>query len=499
MSQPARTSHSPLVDTHRKEQLILQKQVRQCTTTTRTPIHKHKQSNLPTLIEASPDFHKKSLPFLPNLPASVQIGDERSDIQTWFDQYTDTDVMSVTTDDVPSLCSLPQRFRMDETQWDSRRRERSASITFDLDEGRRSRLDEEDRRAEIKRRNSKKERKGGERQPGGEHGSDRELGRRAGEHGGDVARDRDGTDMKQEMRGRRNWQQEETHGSNTGHCEETGLSMWSCRRCTLENALQEATCLACGGSRLSSIGDIEPVTYLVKEPFTLLRGEEQEKGAQEEWEPKEGEQDRRWRCVVCTLENEPLAYYCDACNTQSPLKTIKDLQDLQRKEEGWKAMDLGRKAARYFAIFCFLAILTISLYNMAISIYSVIVSMRAMLPMYSSPSPTIHTEDNPLSTKPDHLTSQSLPPSLVHMAATKSIGRDSMASVLPVPTSHTVIPPTSNYEDLVNLECMFTVSFLGLQPFLLIIFSPLFLLLLDRVSHYRQTVLVIPRVAMPAS
>merc|ERR1719234_1276495 len=36
------------------------------------------------------------------------------------------------------------------------------------------------------------------------------------------------------------------------------LSMWSCRRCTLENPLQETTCLACGGSRLCSIGDIEP-------------------------------------------------------------------------------------------------------------------------------------------------------------------------------------------------------------------------------------------------
>ena len=30
----------------------------------------------------------------------------RSNFQAWFDQYTDTDGLSVTTDDVPSLCSM---------------------------------------------------------------------------------------------------------------------------------------------------------------------------------------------------------------------------------------------------------------------------------------------------------------------------------------------------------------------------------------------------------
>lgn len=35
------------------------------------------------------------------------------------------------------------------------------------------------------------------------------------------------------------------------------LSMWSCRKCTLDNDLQEKVCGACGGSRLCSIGDID--------------------------------------------------------------------------------------------------------------------------------------------------------------------------------------------------------------------------------------------------
>ena len=42
---------------------------------------------------------------------------------------------------------------------DSRRRERSASITFDLEEERRGRMEEEERRSELRRRNSKKEKR----------------------------------------------------------------------------------------------------------------------------------------------------------------------------------------------------------------------------------------------------------------------------------------------------------------------------------------------------
>merc|ERR1719220_2721882 len=61
----------------------------------------------------------------------------------------------------------------------------------------------------------------------------------------------------------------------------------------------------------------------------------QEKGSMEkEKQQEEEEQLKSWHCVVCTLENEPLAYYCDACNTQSPLKSLKDLQDHNRATTG---------------------------------------------------------------------------------------------------------------------------------------------------------------------
>ena len=42
-----------------------------------------RQNNHPDTTEASPDFNKKQLPFLPNLPASVQLGDEVGGIQVW--------------------------------------------------------------------------------------------------------------------------------------------------------------------------------------------------------------------------------------------------------------------------------------------------------------------------------------------------------------------------------------------------------------------------------
>ena len=43
-----------------------------------------RQNNHPDTTEASPDFNKKQLPFLPNLPASVQLGDEVGGIQVWW-------------------------------------------------------------------------------------------------------------------------------------------------------------------------------------------------------------------------------------------------------------------------------------------------------------------------------------------------------------------------------------------------------------------------------
>ena len=101
------------------------------------------------------------------------------------------------------------------------------------------------------------------------------------------------------------------------------LSKWSCRKCTLENPLQEAVCMACGGSRLSSIGDIEvPKIVEPKNLVNLIKEEFAEENIEDE--DNNNVKDLRWRCKVCTLENEPLNYYCDACNSPNPRKNDKE-------------------------------------------------------------------------------------------------------------------------------------------------------------------------------
>jgi len=489
---------SPLVDRARKEELILQKQVRQATTrmlASKQNKFMQSMSNLPTLIEASPDFNKKQLPFLPNLPASVQLGEEAGGIQAWFDQYTDTDLMSVTTDDVPSLYSMtptpsmPHRSRCNDWRPDSRRRERSASITFDLEEERRGRMEEEERRSELRRRNSKKEKRTAVKEENATRmtrrgeSPERGMGMRSKSVGAIV--------VKQE--------EEQDPGS---------LSMWSCRRCTLENPLQETTCLACGGSRLCSIGDIEPVLVPPPQPaLNLLRGEEtmQEKGSmeQEETKEKQGEKEehlKSWHCVVCTLENEPLAYYCDACNTQSPFKSLKDLQEHNKANAGWRSGEWTKKAARYFAIFCFIAILATSLFNMAICMFNTMASMGGMITPLSSPSTPLHAPSPPAyvaNQMPEKYDTIQSNPAFVaspafHASPPPPAKFSTAASELHTPDSGDGFG--SFLLDELNLEALVTQSVLGLNPLLLLLFSPLFLLLIRRPP---STPPQNPRVPMP--
>lgn len=265
------------------------------------------------------------------------------------------------------------------------------------------------------------------------------------------------------------------------------LSMWSCRRCTLENPLQETTCLACGGSRLCSIGEIEPPPVEPpKQPMNLLRGEEQEKGMIEEQETKEGVvttmEPAGWHCVVCTLENEPLAYYCDACNTQSPLKTIKDLKEHRSAGEAWGLGEVARKVARYFAIFCFLAIITTSLFNMLICLYSTVVSLGSMVPTY--PSPTAH----------EILPAPSMPPLPSPPTSAPLPSPPSPHQSPPyLPELPEALPEEDTYSTTFTLEEALSFTLLGLSPLLLAVLSPLLLVVVSSL----QAPAPAPRVPMP--
>uniref|UniRef100_A0A182JEA7 Calpain-D n=1 Tax=Anopheles atroparvus TaxID=41427 RepID=A0A182JEA7_ANOAO len=67
---------------------------------------------------------------------------------------------------------------------------------------------------------------------------------------------------------------------------------WSCRKCTLVNSSSELACVACGGSKLRSICNVEEMT--------LKKGE-------------------FWTCPKCTLKNSIVQPDCSACKSVRPI------------------------------------------------------------------------------------------------------------------------------------------------------------------------------------
>ena len=91
--------------------------------------------------------------------------------------------------------------------------------------------------------------------------------------------------------------------------------------------------MACGGSRLSSIGDIEvPKIVEPKNLVNLIKDDFDDQHIEDE--DNNNVKDLRWKCKVCTLENEPLNYYCDACNSPNPMKDGKERNDAQHQGPG---------------------------------------------------------------------------------------------------------------------------------------------------------------------
>jgi len=331
--QPSRT-----LDLQRKEELILQKQIRQSTAKIK--------NNLPTLIEASPDFNSKKLPYLPYLPDSVQ-----SQFSS-YPPYDDTSE-SVVTDDLPSLYSVPHKLRSES---------RCSSITFDLTDA--EGYNRNRSKSRNKRNNNKEKQK----------------------------------DFKEESQANIFAEESPTMQRSKPHSskqmsfekeEDEILSKWSCRKCTLENPLQEAVCMACGGSRLSSIGDIEvPRIVEPKNLVNLIKDEFDEELIEDE--DNNNVKDLRWKCKVCTLENEPLNYYCDACNSPNPKKDEKERNAAPHggnpvnnitNNDNWILIS---KIVRYVGIACFCLIILIALTNMVLSVINLFRTFLASSPVAES-------------------------------------------------------------------------------------------------------------------
>jgi len=350
-----------LLDLDRKEELILQKQIRQSTSRMMGNQNTRLQ-NLPTLIEASPDFSQKKLPYLPNLPASVQLANSGS-------IYGINDVMSIASSEgIQSLYSVPTKKKYrniaekpesvleeDEEDIDDRRRGRSSSISFDFDHS-------------LKRRNSSKNSKDREKEK--TLRKDKEKKQKSTNEKSPLVPHRESSDRRKESSKSGKKKQQ------TFDDQEPILSMWACCKCTLENPLTEPTCQACGGSRLISIGEIQVTEFMI--PTEIVNNNEGNTGEEVQYD--------KWKCVICTLENEAMAFYCDACNSENPIKDEKVQKQTEKKAEGPKtavkevAKETVTKLPRYFGIFCFLAILFYSSMNALFCLYALLEDIAAVTP-----------------------------------------------------------------------------------------------------------------------
>lgn len=388
------------LDLERKEELLLSKQLRQSST-------KILRRNLPTLIEASPDFSQKKLPYLPNLPPSVQVPNLGPSIHSWFDakrvQESDLDETPL-----PSLCSTPSisRSRKERSMFsppgsrhriadyfrpDSRsesiascrassvlsvasRRSRSSSITFDLEDSspkssnRFTTQETRSKREKERRPPTKEVRK--EKAPEAKRESE-ETRKREGKEASRRPEQVGRRDVKEQARE----QEEETQAAvfareqketvqrmrrpqevKEFYEEPREYSLWSCRRCTLENRLSEASCQACGGSRLSSIGEVHMETM----EEVLQQGPADQPAAPN---VKVVRADT-WTCLVCTLTNPNTLRFCDACNALNPDKleevVVKDGTESQKQK-------LLAQAARIFGLALLAAFLLYFLINVVVA------------------------------------------------------------------------------------------------------------------------------------
>ncbi|XP_023335804.1 uncharacterized protein LOC111707043 [Eurytemora carolleeae] len=315
-----------LLDLDRKEELILGKQLRQSST-------KMLRRNLPTLIEASPDFNQKKLPYLPNLPPSVQVpGDTGSSLHSWFESKR------LDNTDIGPIYSMPNKHKNNRRERSERRqspenrpdsrRSRSSSITFDLDpdlspRSNKARREKDKEKEEKRERREKKERQ--ERRERREREEKEERRERKEREERRLRKEKEGKESQAAVFAQENiktLQRNENKIHDTIAEEE--YSMWSCRRCTLENRLEQSICGACGGSRLSSIGEVhldniqEDAVYNAVQENAIYNVHE--KAGKQKGQLIE---DIDWSCEMCTLKNPVTADNCEACNTANPLRLAK--------------------------------------------------------------------------------------------------------------------------------------------------------------------------------
>merc|ERR1712130_100795 len=139
-----------------------------------------------------------------------------------------------------------------------------------------------------------------------------------------------------------------------------------------------------------------------------------------------------------------------------------------------------KKAARYFAIFCFVAILATSLFNMAICLLNALSSMRGMITPLSSSTTPLPSPSPPPAYDVASQMSEKYETTIQSNPAFVAAPPAFLAS--PPPTASNPTPTASEREtpadsgdglnfllgEQLNLEALVTQSLLGINPFLLL-------------------------------
>lgn len=321
----------------RKEDSFLTKQLR-------TP--KLIRPNLPTLIEASPEFNQKKLSSvspIPDLPASVLVPpDVGLQLQSWYRQQqkcNDSQDQSfydypITDGDFFNMPAL-ETVR-------SPSRASNCSVKFYSDPETKQHSYKHQTKV-IKNKRRSKEKEIFEKKKVAKDIKMKETYQTQGEM---FADEKIGT-----------MQRIKTNKATTESIPQD-VDCWNCKKCTLQNPLDQEVCLACGGSKLNSVLQIDNLPDQIEEveyvnPNLLPDG--------------------RWICDICTLQNESLNSHCDACNSKNPYMDNKPIETLPEKKN--KLKDILHKTVRYFGIFCLASVLLYLALNVVISIGNGVISL----------------------------------------------------------------------------------------------------------------------------
>lgn len=267
--------------------------------------------------------------------------------------------------------------------------------------------------------------------------------------------------------------------------------------------------MACGGSRLSSIGDIEvPRIVEPKNLVNLIKDDSDNSTISEDIIIEDDGAVLRWKCKICTLENAAFNYYCDACNSPKPRKDggkqgggAKEVDDKMKNED---MRIMVNRIVRYVGIGCFCLILVCALFNMLLSIIG---CLRTFLPVPVSDPEKFNrvNDETPAVTNireaisVQHIntdnTNESADNTVDNVSENREDSIEKAANDVEQDPDTAIVVDEMNSDSLLKSKIFFDIF--GLLPIVFVIYGPLFLYLATKMCKMSQIVKITPRVAQP--